>query len=62
MHVYVSLYGGGMGAEVCVFILAKPGDCDVSRPVVVGNSILNQLIMVMMMIEHWVLWDSYTSG
>ena len=62
MHVYVSMYGGGMEAEVCVFILANPGDCDVRLPVDVGNSILNQLIMVMMMIEHWVLWDSYTSG
>ena len=52
VFVSVSVYiGGGVGAEVCVFILAKPGDCDVSIPVVVGNSILNQLILVMMLLE-----------
>ena len=54
------LYTLGMGAEVCVFILANPGDCDVSIPVVVVNSILNQLILVMMMLQYRVLWDSYT--
>ena len=25
-----------------------------------GNSILNQLILVMMMLKYQVLWDSYT--
>ena len=54
------LYTCGVGAEVCVFVLINPGDCDVSIPVVVGNSILNQLILVMMMLQYRVLWDSYT--
>ena len=62
VFVSVSVYiGGGVGAEVCVFILAKSGDCDVSIPVVVGNSILNQLILVMMMLEYRVLLDSCTN-
>ena len=62
VFVSVSVYiGGGVGAEECVFILAKPGDCDVSIPVVVGNSILNQLILVMMMLEYRVLLDSCTN-
>ena len=61
VFVSVSVYiGVGVGAEVCVFILAKSGDCDVSIPVGVGNSILNQLILVMMMLEYRVFLDSYT--
>ena len=63
MSLSLCLYtlGVGVGAEVCVFILANPGDCDVSIPVVVGNSILNQLILVMMMLEYRVLLDSCTN-
>ena len=43
---------GGEGAMVCICISANHGNCGVRIPVVVGNSIPDQLILVKMTLEY----------
>ena len=52
--------GGGGGARECICRSVNHGDCGASIPVVVGNSIPDQLILVMMTLEYRGLWDNCT--
>ena len=57
----VCLYAlGGGGGKVCICRSVNHVDCGASIPVVVGNNIPDQLMLVKMTLEYRELWDSYT--
>ena len=61
VSVCVCMHWGG-GGKVCICRSVNHVDCGASIPVVVGNNIPDQLMLVKMTLEYRELWDSYTKS